>query len=60
MYLEKHYVPSLLTPHSEQNLEVSRTYGAPHSSQNFAGLVGYNTKLQSKLMKNVSVVTVKR
>lgn len=35
-------VPNLLTPHSEQNLEVSLKYGAPHSSQNLAGLVGWN------------------
>jgi hypothetical protein len=34
------HIPNLFEPHSEQNLDVSLKYGAPHSSQNFAGLGG--------------------
>lgn len=37
---QTYYVPNLFEPHSEQNLDVSLRYGAPHSSQNFAGDVG--------------------
>lgn len=36
----EHYIPSRLVPHSEQNLDVSRRYAEPHSSQNFEGPVG--------------------
>lgn len=32
--------PSRFVPHSEQNLDVSRMYGMPHSSQNFGGPAG--------------------
>lgn len=38
--VQSYYVPNLFEPHSEQNLDVSLRYGAPHSSQNFAGVVG--------------------
>jgi hypothetical protein len=32
--------PRRFVPHSEQNLDVSRMYGMPHSSQNFGGPAG--------------------
>lgn len=39
-YASLSQIPSLLVPHSEQNLDVALKYGEPHSSQNFAGMLG--------------------
>lgn len=53
-----YHIPSLLVPHSEQNLEVSLKYGAPHSSQYFAGLVGWKRKLGHQLLNETSYKTI--
>lgn len=42
--IKPYHIPNLLVPHSEQNFDVSLKYWAPHSSQNLAGLDGWNTR----------------